>query len=133
MKLEVKKLDGCRRRIQVEIPVEAVETELEKVARNLSRTVRLPGFRKGKAPVSMVRGQYRKEIHEEVATRLIREYTGKALEEKKLKPIHDPVLEGYDLRDGRPLAFRAVFDILPEIRLSDYRGLRLSPKKWLPL
>ncbi len=129
LKLEVKEIDGCRRRIQVEVPADAVETEMEKVARNLSRTVRLPGFRKGKAPVSLVRGQFRKEIHEEVATRLIREYTGKVLEEKKLKPIHDPVLEGYDLREKRPMTFRAVFDILPDIRLSGYRGVLLSPKK----
>jgi len=87
---------------------------------------RVPGFRPGKAPVTLIRRRFAEDIQGEVLQSLVPEYIEKALEEKKLIPITRPSVDKVDFKEGEPLRFRAVFEVLPEFELGDYKNLAIN-------
>ena len=115
----------CKRELELEIPAENVSKATEKVARDLARVARVPGFRPGKAPVTLMRRRFAEDIQGEVLQSLVPEYIEKALEEKKLIPITRPSVDKVDFKEGEPLRFRAVFEVLPEFELGDYKNLAI--------
>ena len=116
----------CKRELELEIPAENVTKATEKVARDLARVARVPGFRPGKAPVTLIRRRFAEDIQGEVLQSLVPEYIEKALEEKKLVPITRPAVDKVDFKEGEPLRFRAVFEVLPEFELGDYKNLAIN-------
>jgi len=116
----------CKRELELEIPAENVSKATEKVARDLAKVARVPGFRPGKAPVTLIRRRFAEDIQGEVLQSLVPEYIEKALEEKKLVPITRPAVDQVDFKEGEPLRFRAVFEVLPEFELGDYKNLAVS-------
>jgi trigger factor len=126
MKVVVNELDACRRGLQVEIPGEQVSEELERAMREYSRRAHLPGFRPGKIPLDLVRQRFGKELRDEVIGRMVQQYALKALEEKKLHPVHDPVLDEVHYEAGRPLVFKATFEVRPIVSVSDYHRIPVS-------
>lgn len=110
----------CKREIELEIPAENVQKAAEKVARDIARVARVPGFRPGKAPVTLVRRRFAGDIEGEVVQSLVPEYLEKALDEKKLVPVTRPEVDQVHFKEGEPLRFRAVFEVLPEFELGDY-------------
>jgi len=113
----------CKRELELEIPAENVTKATEKVARDLAKVARVPGFRPGKAPVTLIRRRFAEDIQGEVVQSLVPEYLEKALDEKKLIPVTRPAVDKVDFKDGEPLRFRAVFEVLPEFELGDYKNL----------
>jgi len=126
MKVVVSELEGCRRGLEVEVPSEQVAEEVERSFREYSRHARIPGFRQGKIPLDIVRKRFGKEVRDEVVGRMVREFSLKALEEKKLEPVQAPVLDEVNYEDGRPLTFKATFEVRPVISVSDYRGVEVE-------
>ena len=116
----------CKREIELEIPAENVQKVTEKVARDIARVARVPGFRPGKAPVALVRRRFADDIQGEVLQSLVPEYLEKALDEKKLVPVTRPEVDKVEFKDGEPLKFRAVFEVLPEFELGDYKNLTVQ-------
>ena len=113
----------CRREIEMEIPAENVQKATEKVARDLSRVARIPGFRPGKAPVTLIRRRFAEEIKGEVLESLVPEFLEKELTEKKLTPVTRPEVDKVDFSQEGPLKFRATFEVLPEFTLGEYKGI----------
>lgn len=126
MKVVVNELDRCRRGLEVEVPPELVAQELERSLRDYARRARVPGFRQGKTPLDIVRRRFGKEVQEDVIDRMVREYALRALEEKKLHPVQDPVLDKVDYESGRPLTFRATFEVRPVVTVSDYHRMQVT-------
>jgi trigger factor len=116
----------CKREIELEIPAENVQKAAEKVARDIARIARIPGFRPGKAPVTLVRRRFADDIQGEVVQSLVPEYLEKALDEKKLVPVTRPEVDQVHFKEGEPLRFRAVFEVLPEFELGDYKNLSVQ-------
>jgi trigger factor len=116
----------CKRELELEIPAENVTKATEKVARDLARVARVPGFRPGKAPVTLIRRRFAEDIQGEVLQSLVPEYLEKALDEKKLVPVTRPAVDKVDFKEGEPLRFRAVFEVLPEFELGDYKNLTVN-------
>src|SRR5271170_5482487 len=116
----------CRREIELEIPAENVQKATDKVARELARVARIPGFRPGKAPVTLVRRRFAEDIEGEVVQSLVPEYLEKALDDKKLVPVTRPEVDKVEFKEGEPLRFRAVFEVLPEFELGDYKNLQIT-------
>jgi trigger factor len=116
----------CKREIELEIPAENVTKATEKVARDLARVARIPGFRPGKAPVTLIRRRFAGDIQGEVLQSLVPEYLEKALDEKKLVPVTRPEVDKVEFKEGEPLKFRAVFEVLPEFELGEYKGLEIQ-------
>jgi len=115
----------CKREIELEIPAENVQKATEKVAREIARVARVPGFRPGKAPVTLIRRRFADDIQGEVVQSLVPEFLEKALDEKKLVPVTRPEVDHVHFHEGEPLKFRAVFEVLPEFDLGDYKNLEV--------
>lgn len=116
----------CKREIELEIPAENVQKAEEKVARDIARVARVPGFRPGKAPVTLIRRRFAEDIRGEVMQSLVPEYLEKALDEKKLVPVTRPEVEKLEFKEGEPLKFKATFEVLPEFELGDYKNLEVK-------
>jgi trigger factor len=116
----------CRRELDLEIPAEEVTKKIESVAKEFARVARVPGFRPGKAPVSLIRRRFAEDIKGEVLQSLVPERVEKAVSEQKLTPVSQPQVEKLDFAEGQPLKFRAVFEVLPEFELSSYKNLTIE-------
>ncbi len=116
----------CRRELDLEIPADEVTKKLESVAKEFARVARVPGFRPGKAPVSLIRRRFAEDIKGEVVQSLVPERVEKAVTEQKLTPVSQPQVEKLDFTEGQPLKFRAVFEVLPEFELANYKDLELE-------
>jgi len=117
---------SCRRELELEIPAEEVSKEMERVAKELSRVARVPGFRPGKAPISLIRRKFAEDIKGEVLQTLVPDRVEKAVAEQKLTPVSRPEVDKLDFNEGQPLKFRAVFEVLPEFELGNYKSLELE-------
>jgi len=113
----------CRREIELEIPADQVRKAAEKVARDIVRIARIPGFRPGKAPITLVQRRFADDIQGEVVQSLVPEALEKALGEKNLIPVTRPEVDKVEFKEGEPLKFRAVFEVLPEFELGDYKNV----------
>jgi len=116
----------CRRELDLEIPAEDVSKATERVAKEIARVARVPGFRVGKAPISLIKRRFADDIKGEVLHSLVPEKVEKAVAEQKLSPVSQPQVDKLDFADGQPLKFRAVFDVLPEFALGAYKGLEIE-------
>jgi trigger factor len=117
---------SCRRELELEIPAEEVSKKIESVAKEFARLATIPGFRRGKAPVSLIRRRFAEDIKGEVLQTLVPERVEKAVAEQKLMPVSQPKVDKLDFNEGQPLKFRAVFDVMPEFELGSYKGLELE-------
>ena len=117
---------SCRRELELEIPAEDVTKATERVAKELARVARVPGFRPGKAPVSLIKRRFADDIKGEVLQSLVPERVEKAVAEQKLNPVSQPQVDKLDFNEGQPLKFRAVFEVLPEFELGTYKGLEIE-------
>ena len=116
----------CRRELELEIPAEEVTKAMEKVAKEFARLANVPGFRKGKAPLTLIRKRFADDIKGEVLQSLVPEKLEKAVNEQKLQPVSQPSVEKLDFNEGQPLKFTAVFEVLPQFELGNYKDLTLE-------
>ena len=116
----------CRRELDLEIPAEEVQKALERVAKEFARVARVPGFRPGKAPVTLIRRRFADDIKSEVLQSLVPEHLEKAVTEKNLRPVSQPQVEKLDFSETGPLKFRASFEVLPEFQLGEYKNLEVE-------
>jgi trigger factor len=116
----------CRRELDLEIPAEEVSKAMERVAKDFAKIARVPGFRPGKAPVSLIRRRFADDIKGEVLQDLVPKKVGAAVSEQKLTPVSQPQVEKLDFAEGKPLKFTAVFEVLPEFEVSNYKGLQIE-------
>src|SRR5205814_9920669 len=113
----------CRRELELEIPAEEVSKATDKVAKELMRVARVPGFRPGKAPITLIKKRFAEEIKGEVLQSLVPETVEKAVAEQKLTPVSQPQVDKLDYNEGQAVKFRAVFEVLTEFELGDYKDL----------
>jgi trigger factor len=129
METTVSELPGSRVRVEVEIPAADVERGVQRAARSLAREMRLPGFRKGKAPPSLViqRLGYG-AVLEEALRNALPEWYEQALLGTGINPVGDPELElsSAPESEGEPLGFKFEIGVRPKARLGDYRGLEVG-------
>jgi len=116
----------CRRELDLEIPAEEVQKAMERVAREFARVARVPGFRPGKAPVTLIRRRFAEDIKSEVLQSLLPERIEQAVTEQKMVPVTRPHVEQVDFAEGGPLKFKATFEVLPDFTLSDYQNLEVE-------
>lgn len=116
----------CRKQVTVEVPAPAVEAETERVVQEYGKSVRVPGFRKGKVPTHLVRRRFAKDIEREVVDRLLPRYWKQAQAEASIDPLLPPeVDEVADLQPGEPLKFVATVETRPQIELRNTRDFDL--------
>ena len=116
----------CRRELELEIPAEIVQKTVEKVAREFAKVARVPGFRPGKAPVTLIRRRFAEDIKSEVLQSLVPEQIERAVTESKLVPVTQPHVDKVDFTESGPVKFRASFEVLPEFDLGQYKDLEVE-------
>ncbi|MBK7972147.1 MAG: trigger factor [Deltaproteobacteria bacterium] len=126
MKVSVEELSTTRRKVAVELDPSDVEEQVERSYRELARSVQLKGFRPGRAPRTILKQLYGKEIDAEVTGKLIEETIPKALEENKLEPVTMPVIEDRELGEDRSFRYTALVEVQPDLELKDYRGIAVT-------
>jgi trigger factor len=123
MKAELIDVSECKKNLDIEIPQEVVDQEIAHIAQELARRARVPGFRPGKAPVGVVKTRFRDEILSEMMQHLMPKYVGDAIEERKLEIVQAPRFESVDYSPGKPLRFKAVFEVYPNLNIENYIGI----------
>jgi trigger factor len=108
------------RSIEVEAPVEAVNKAFQQVTKRYTKLARIPGFRAGKVPPSLIKSRFAKDLRQEVLDSLVSERFRTALVEQKLQPVSQPQISELLLAEGAPLKFKATFEVLPEINIDGY-------------
>src|SRR5262245_17977090 len=120
MKAELTDVSGCKKNLDIEIPQEVVDAEIAHIAQDFAKKARVPGFRPGKAPVAVVKTRYREEIISEMMHHLLPKYFGDAVDERKLEIVRAPQFESVDYASGKPLRFKAVFEVYPNLSITNY-------------
>ena len=116
----------CRRELDLEIPAETVQKAVKRVSKEFARVARVPGFRPGKAPITLIQRRFADDIKSEVLQSLVPEQVEKAVTESKLVPVTQPQIDKVDFSEDGPVKFRAVFEVLPEFELGQYKDLEVE-------
>ena len=118
-------VEGCKHSLEISIPVPDVETELGRVTVDIQKRAKLPGFRPGKAPTSIIRRQFAGDIRQKVLENLIPSFLQKQFEAENLNVVGTPDIKDVHFHEGEPLKFKAEFEVVPEVELGDYRGVEV--------
>lgn len=113
-----------KREISVEIPAAEVTRETEAQIVRYQKSARLPGFRAGHVPASIIRQRFGEGLKNDVAEALIPKYFRREAEKQGLIPVSQPRVTDLHIHDGEPLTFKASFEVLPEIQVEGYKELR---------
>lgn len=114
------------REIEVEVGADEVSKSFKTVVKRYQKLARIPGFRAGKVPESLIRSKFAKEVRQEVLESLVSERFRRAINEQKLRPVSEPQLLDMQLSDGQPLKFKAAFEVAPEINIAGYDSVHVS-------
>lgn len=118
------KESSTKREIQVEIPVADVNRQTDALIQKYQKVARIPGFRRGHVPASIIRQRFSEEIKTDMVEALIPRFFRQEAERLSLHPVSQPRVTDLHLHDGEPLRFKAAFEVLPEIKLQGYKELR---------
>jgi trigger factor len=122
--IDANKRDGVRREISVEIPAEEVSRETETIVQKYQKVARLPGFRAGHVPASIIRQRFKEDLKSDVVEALVPRYFRKEAEKLGMIPVSQPRVTDLHIHEGEPLRFKATFEIMPEIKVEGYKELR---------
>jgi trigger factor len=115
------------REVEIEIPADDVSRSFRSVVKRFQKQARIPGFRAGKVPESLIRSRFAEGIRQEVVEAILPEHFRTAIDQKGLRPVSQPQVTDLHLEDGQPLKFKAVFEVLPEFSVEGYQNVK-SPK-----
>jgi trigger factor len=118
--------DGVERHIQVSVPAEVVKDAEDKAAKRYASTVRLPGFRPGKAPPTVVRQKFGEAIRQEALETVVREAYQEFVEKESIKVAAQPHVHDLKFEEGKPLTFELHLEVRPTIDLARTNGFRIQ-------
>jgi trigger factor len=123
METTIEEISQVKRRLHIEIDSEEVTKKLDQVYKRISKSVRIKGFRPGKAPRKIIEQYHGKEIIDDVKNDLIKESFSKAMEETKLVPVGSPAVEDQAIRPGENFRYSVTLEVRPQFELKDYMGM----------
>ena len=128
MNIEItpKKTAGLERMIEVRVPIETVRDAEDQAARRYATSVRLPGFRPGKAPPAMVKKRFKDAIRQQVIETLVQEAFKEVIDREKLDVASQPHVHDLKFEEGQPLTFELHVEIRPTIDLARVQGFRVT-------
>ena len=123
------KQDSVKREISVEIPAEEVTRETETIVQKYQKVARLPGFRTGHVPASIIRQRFKEDLKSDVVEALVPKYFRKEAERQGMIPVSQPRVTDLHVHEGEPLRFKASFEVMPEIKVEGYQELRADKQE----
>src|SRR5437867_2607369 len=123
MNLSVRASGPWQHILEIEVPVEEIDRRMDEVARQIQRRASLPGFRRGRVPLDLVRQHFAEALEAEFLETFVPRVTNEAVDQARLNPVIPPLVRNLRFAPGAPLRFEAVVDVRPEVEVKDYRGL----------
>jgi trigger factor len=126
MQVTIESLEGLQRKMTVALPAEKIDSAVDKKLKQLSKTVRLDGFRPGKVPVSIVRQKFAAQVRSEVMGDMVESSYRDALIQEKVRPAGMPRIEPVEGADEGGMTYAAVFEVYPEIESVELAALEIE-------
>jgi trigger factor len=116
---------SCKQELEISVPWEEVEQETGRIVKAIRGNAKIPGFRPGKAPDTIVRSRYQKEIRQEIIDKLVPRFFWEQAQQQNLRVVGSPQVDDLHLENGEAMRFRAEFEVYPDFELGDYRRLEV--------
>ncbi|MFY9748403.1 MAG: trigger factor [Acidobacteriaceae bacterium] len=116
----------CTREVEVEVPAEEVTKGFRSVLKKYQKLARIPGFRPGKVPETVLRSRFAGAIREEVVEAVVPQHFQTAIQQKGLRPVSRPQVTDLQLEEGQPLRFKAAFEVAPEFSVEGYQSVKVE-------
>ncbi len=129
MNLSVRASGAWQHTLDIEVPAEEVEERLDETARGIQRRASLPGFRKGKVPLALVRQHFAQAVEQQFLDTIVPRVTGEAVSQARLDPVVPALVRNLRFTPGQPLRFEALVDVRPEVEVRDYRRLPVTRRR----
>jgi trigger factor len=123
MNITVEDVAPCKKRLRIEVPANRVKQVYDRVADDFQKEARIPGFRPGHAPRTVVVKKFHKDIESETQRTLVPEAYREAITEKKLRVVSQPEIEDLKYQAGLSLSFSTLVELVPDFKLPNYKGL----------
>ena len=117
--------ESCKRELEISVPWEQVEQETGRIVKAIRGGAKIPGFRPGKAPDTIVRSRYQKEIRQEIIDKLVPRFFWEQAQQQNLRVVGSPQVGDLHLENGEAMRFRAEFEVYPDFELGDYRRIEV--------
>jgi trigger factor len=129
MKVEIENLNGNFKKLSIEIPAEVISQRIDRHFKGIQNEVTLKGFRKGKAPLNLVRETYGPQETPRITRDLVNEYLNKAIADNAFAPVANPEINlEKPVLEGAPFSFTATFENLPPVELKNHTGFKSAKK-----
>jgi trigger factor len=129
MNITVEDVAPCKKRLKIEVPANRVQQAYDRVTDDFQKEARIPGFRPGHAPRTVILKKFKKDIASETQRTLVPEAYQEAISEKKLRVVSSPEIEDLKYQPGLSLSFSTVVELAPEFKLPEYKGLVLKKQE----
>ena len=126
MKIKDIKSEGLSHELEITIPANDIDARVDVKLQEVGKTAKMPGFRPGKVPLSMLKKRYGKAIMGEILEAAVNETSQKALEDKKIIPAMQPKIEVKSFDDGEDLVYTVSVEALPEFKVADFKDIKLT-------
>ena len=116
----------CTREVEVDVPADEVSKAFRTVLKKYQKLARIPGFRPGKVPESVLRSRFLPSIREEVVEAVVPQHFREAITKTGVQPVSQPQVTDLQLEEGKPLHFKAVFEVAPEFSVEGYEAVKVD-------
>ena len=123
----IEDINATKKRLRIEIPSDVIEKEIGDSLEKVRQKAKIPGFRPGKAPISLIDKRFGKEVEAEVLDKVIPEYYSKAIKEAEITPVATPTFEErLDFKRNNPLNLLFTVEVLPKIENLEYENIKIK-------
>jgi len=129
MKTKVDKSDSVRHKMEVEVAADQVEEIAQKVLKEIQKETAIKGFRKGEVPLDILRKYMGEEADKEIVKQIIKDTYLEAIKQEGAAPISEPSIEHEKYEVGKPFVYYASYDVMPDVVVPEYEGLKLEKEK----
>ena len=126
MQVSVETTTGLERKMTVGIPADSIDSEVNKRLQNLARTQKMAGFRPGKIPMSVVKKRFGAAVRQEIMQDTMQRSFYEAMNQEKLQPAGQPMIEPGEIKSGEDFEFTATFEVFPEVTINDFSMLTIE-------
>lgn len=126
MQVKEIKHEGLTHELEITIGAQDIDARVDNRLKEVSKTIRMPGFRPGKVPMNIMKKRYGKAVMGEVLESAVNETSDKVLKEKGLKPALQPKIEVKEFDEGKDLVYSMNIEVLPEFKVADIKGIKLE-------
>ncbi|MFM2478448.1 trigger factor [Celerinatantimonas sp. MCCC 1A17872] len=125
MQVSLETTEGLERRLSIAVDAQTIDEEIKQAVRDIAKRERMPGFRPGKVPASVIQKRYGAAIEADVKDKAMQRHFYEAVIQEKITPAGAPTLEVGEVKDGQ-FHFSATFEVFPEVELNDFAALEIE-------